>query len=156
MITRRQMIGAMGAASAIAVPGFAAAVGLQRPPFRAVCDLKLAGGRALQDAALSAGCDVLDPQGEIVQLFHGPAASWLGGDVPVIGYTRWSDFHMMSELARAKAGTRITQAAMVSKTGPCRELVLPQNDRLTARMRSLLNAVSSACSNGGIVWIIQS
>lgn len=157
MITRRHMIGAIGGgviASAVAAPGLAAGVGAGDPMFRAVCDLKLAGGRALRDAARAAGCSAVDPEGEIVRLFHGQAAPWLHGGVPLVGYTNWSDFHMMGEIARP-AGLRIAQAAMVGAAGTCRELVLPRGDALTARMRRLLEATAQACGDSGIIWIVQ-
>lgn len=156
MISRRRLIGTMGGGailSAVAMPdGLFAAV---RPPFRAVCDRRLEGGRSLHDAARAAGCAVADPQGEMVRLFHGDCAAWLASDVPVVGYTSWADYHMMGELARS-AGRRMTQGAIVGRNRDSRELVLGRGNRLTLRMRGLLDSSCADCAQGGIAWIVES
>ena len=157
MISRRQVLGALGAgviATSMTAPKIAAASGVYRAPFRAVCDLKLEGARALGQVAASAGCDVADPKGELVHLFQGEASHWLSGQVPVLGYTSWADYHMMGEIARA-SGRWMTQAALLSPDGLARELVSHRQDKSTQHMRALLDSACLQCSHGGIGWIIQ-
>ncbi|KUR75166.1 hypothetical protein [Novosphingobium sp. Fuku2-ISO-50] len=154
-ISRRALLTGMARGTIVAgaaLPGSAWAAVLPQSPFRAIGDLGREGGRALQAAAHSAGCDFADPEGEIVRLLQGPAIGWLApsSQAPVIGYTGWSDYLLARDLAR-DAGRRIVHARLID-AGQGRDLATPH---ASAPARALLDAVCGDCRDGGVAWILQ-
>lgn len=153
-ISRRALLAGMargGIVAGAALPGSAWAAVLPQSPFRAIGDLRREGGRALQTAARSTGCDFADPQGEIVRLLQGPAAGWLApsSSAPLIGYTGWSDYLLARDLAR-DAGRRMVEARLIAAAP--RDLLPP---RASAPVRALLHALCGDCRDGGVAWIVQ-
>ena len=80
-ISRRALLTGMARGTIVAgaaLPGSAWAAVLPQSPFRAIGDLGREGGRALQAAAHSAGCDFADPKARSSACCKAlPSAGWL-------------------------------------------------------------------------------
>ncbi|MDE1917007.1 MAG: hypothetical protein KGJ57_15780 [Sphingomonadales bacterium] len=152
-IGRRALLTGMAKGTIVAgsiMPASAWATARPRPPFRAIGDLNRAGARTLLSFAQQANCTFIDPEGEIVRLLQGSAASWLSSETPIIGYTGWSDYLLAGDLAR-DTGRRIAQARLIGNA-PARELLPPST---SSPMPALLAMLCDGCSDGGVGWIIS-
>lgn len=153
MISRRSLlVSGVGVAGFATVnPAFAASKKALR--CRVFFDAQLAAGRDLAEAALIAGMETLDTGGEPVIALTDSHKYWLHGSEPLVGFTRYSEYMQIEDMARRQG--RYASLVFHSDVKGRRHVLTsnPFSEQALASAEFLLGSVRRNAAEG-IGWVI--